>query len=40
MNTVYDFKADSLTGKNIDLAQYRGKVLMIVNTAKIGRAHV
>jgi len=33
MNTVYDFKADSLTGKNIDLAQYRGKVLMIVNTA-------
>lgn len=33
MSTVYDFKADSLSGQNVDLAQYRGKVLLIVNTA-------
>lgn len=33
MSTVYDFKADSLGGKNVDLSQYRGKVLLIVNTA-------
>ena len=33
MSTVYDFSAASLTGQDIDLAQYRGKVLLIVNTA-------
>lgn len=32
-NDVYGFQATSLTGKIIDLAQYRGKVLLIVNTA-------
>jgi glutathione peroxidase len=31
--TVYDFKANSLGGKSIDLKKYRGKVLLIVNTA-------
>ncbi|HEX8785351.1 MAG TPA: glutathione peroxidase [Telluria sp.] len=30
---VFDFHATSLDGKPIDLAQYRGKVLLIVNTA-------
>jgi glutathione peroxidase len=30
---VYDFQATSLDGKSVDLAQYRGKVLLIVNTA-------
>jgi glutathione peroxidase len=30
---VYDFQAASLDGKPVDLAQYRGKVLLIVNTA-------
>jgi glutathione peroxidase len=30
---VYDFQATSLDGKPIDLAQYRGKALLIVNTA-------
>jgi len=30
---VYDFQATSLDGKPVDLAQYRGKVLLIVNTA-------
>src|SRR3954452_20773544 len=33
MTTVYDFNADSLAGAPVDLAQYRGKVLLIVNTA-------
>ncbi len=32
-NDVYGFQATSLTGSAIDLAQYRGKVLLIVNTA-------
>lgn len=30
---VFDFQAASLDGKPVDLAQYRGKVLLIVNTA-------
>ncbi|HJV53074.1 MAG TPA: glutathione peroxidase [Noviherbaspirillum sp.] len=33
MTSVYDFQARSLDGKPIDLKQYRGKVLLIVNTA-------
>ncbi|QDZ30356.1 glutathione peroxidase [Noviherbaspirillum sp. UKPF54] len=33
MTTVYDFKAISLDGKPIDLKQFQGKVLLIVNTA-------
>jgi len=33
MTTVYDFSADSLSGQNVDLKQYQGKVLLIVNTA-------
>ena len=33
MTTVHDFHADSLDGKPMDLRQYRGKVLLIVNTA-------
>ncbi len=33
MNDIYGFKADSLGGAPVDLAQYRGKVLLIVNTA-------
>jgi glutathione peroxidase len=30
---VYDFKMSSLDGKVIDLGQYKGKTLLIVNTA-------
>jgi len=30
---IYDFQASALDGKPVDLAQYRGKVLLIVNTA-------
>jgi glutathione peroxidase len=30
---VFDFQAVALDGKQVDLAQYRGKVLLIVNTA-------
>ncbi|WP_256080607.1 glutathione peroxidase [Massilia sp. YIM B04103] len=33
MTTVFDFQAESLSGQKVDLAQYRGKVLLIVNTA-------
>lgn len=33
MSNVYDFTAESLQGTAVDLHQYRGKVLLIVNTA-------
>ena len=32
-STVYDFTADSLAGQPVKLDQYRGKVLLVVNTA-------
>lgn len=31
--TIYDFKMTALDGKEIDFAQYRGKYILIVNTA-------
>lgn len=31
--TIFDFQADSLAGAPVDLARYRGQVLLIVNTA-------
>lgn len=31
--TVYEFKMNSLEGKEVDLAKYKGKVLLIVNVA-------
>jgi glutathione peroxidase len=31
--TVYDFKMKSISGKDVSLADYKGKVLLIVNTA-------
>jgi glutathione peroxidase len=30
---VHDFKATGITGADVDLSQYKGKVLLIVNTA-------
>ena len=33
MTSVYDFKARSLDGKDTTLADFRGQVLLIVNTA-------
>ena len=33
MSTVYDFKARSIDGKDISLSAYKGKVMLIVNTA-------
>jgi glutathione peroxidase len=33
MTTVFDFKAKALDGKQIDLKKFKGKVLLIVNTA-------
>ena len=33
MTTAFDFKAKDITGTEQDLAQYKGKALLIVNTA-------
>lgn len=33
MATLHDFHADTLTGENKDLAEYAGKVVLVVNTA-------
>ncbi|MBU2880698.1 glutathione peroxidase [Psychrosphaera sp. B3R10] len=33
MSHFYDFKATSLQGKEIELSEYKGKVVLIVNTA-------
>ena len=33
MATIYDFEALSITGQPMQLAEHRGKVLLIVNTA-------
>jgi glutathione peroxidase len=33
MNSIYDYKVNSLDGKEVPLSDYRGKVVLIVNTA-------
>jgi glutathione peroxidase len=33
MSTVYDFKASTIDGREVALSDYRGQVLLIVNTA-------
>ena len=33
MNTIYDYKAIASNGKEIDFADFKGKVLLIINTA-------
>ena len=33
MTDLYDFKINALDGKSVDFAQYKGKTLLIVNTA-------
>src|SRR4051812_19013567 len=33
MSTVYDFQAQSIGGQSVPLSTYRGKVMLIVNTA-------
>jgi glutathione peroxidase len=33
LGSLYDLKVNSLDGKEIDLSQYKGKTLLIVNTA-------
>ena len=33
METIYDFKALTSKGKELDFSQFKGKVLLIVNTA-------
>jgi glutathione peroxidase len=33
MTSVYEFSADTLAGKTVSLSEFKGKVLLIVNTA-------
>ena len=33
MSSIYDFEACQINGKNIALSQFKGKVMLIVNTA-------
>jgi len=33
MNSIYEMSINSLTGESVDLSAWRGKVLLIVNTA-------
>ncbi len=33
MTTIYDFRAETLKGKEVSLSDYRGQVVLIVNTA-------
>jgi glutathione peroxidase len=33
MTTLYDFTVDDIKGKAVDLDRYKGKVLLVVNTA-------
>src|ERR1700761_4690030 len=33
MTTIYDFTAKTLQGKDVSLGEYRGKPMLIVNTA-------
>src|SRR5688572_12561312 len=33
VNSIYDFKLNSIDGKEIDFKQYKGKSLLIVNVA-------
>ena len=33
MNSIYDFKAETIDGEELDFSQFRGKILLIVNTA-------
>ena len=33
MKTVYDFTVKDMDGNEVSLAEYQGKVLLIVNTA-------
>lgn len=33
MASIYDFEVNNIKGKSVSLADYRGKVLLIVNTA-------
>ena len=33
MSTLYDFKINSIDGQPVDLAQYKGKVALVVNVA-------
>ena len=33
VNSIYKFKVESLDGKKIDFSKYKGKKILVVNTA-------
>ena len=33
MTSFYDFQATSIAGATVEMSQYRGKVVLVVNTA-------
>jgi glutathione peroxidase len=33
MSTIYDFEAQQINGQNVPLSQYKGRAMLIVNTA-------
>jgi len=33
MNHIYDFKANTITGEEVSMSKYKGKVLLVVNVA-------
>ncbi|MDO8755873.1 MAG: glutathione peroxidase, partial [Polaromonas sp.] len=33
MSSIYDFEAQQINGQDIALSQFKGKVMLIVNTA-------
>lgn len=35
MPSIYDFSAKTLDGREISLGEFKGKVLLIVNTASV-----
>ena len=38
-STVYDFTLNDIDGKPVSLSQFKGKVVMLVNTASSMRQH-
>ena len=35
MSTIYDFTATTLEGDDVSMAKYRGRVVLVVNTATL-----
>jgi glutathione peroxidase-family protein len=35
MSTFFDFEVESITGQTVNLADYRGRVCLVVNVASV-----